>query len=291
MSNEKRKTLEERARRAILQYAFFRPESALVLAGTIVLTALSILAGSLSDPGLIVEAFASIPWFAWFLGGLLGEAAIVYSSLTDAEAHARVVAAMLEDEFQPARLQSKDLQEQVREAFQYRSLITGALQERRDSVLKDQLADTAVQLDDWLEEVYGLAQRLDRYRRERGLHRQNWERGQQRMSELNQLLQRESNPELQKDIQYNIASLQRQLDTIEQLENAMERARLRLENTLTAMSTIYTQTMLVGAKDIDSGRARRLRDEIAEEVNELADVLTAMDEVYSDEPHVLNQNL
>lgn len=291
MSNEKRKTLEERARRAILQYAFFRPESALVLAGTIVLTALSILAGSLSDPGLIVEAFASIPWFAWLLGGLLGEAAIVYSSLTDAEAHARVVAAMLEDEFQPARLQSKDLQEQVREAFQYRSLITGALQERRDSVLKDQLADTAVQLDDWLEEVYGLAQRLDRYRRERGLHRQNWERGQQRMSELNQLLQRESNPELQKDIQYNIASLQRQLDTIEQLENAMERARLRLENTLTAMSTIYTQTMLVGAKDIDSGRARRLRDEIAEEVNELADVLTAMDEVYSDEPHVLNQNL
>jgi hypothetical protein len=291
MSNEKRKTLEERARRAILQYAFFRPESALVLAGTIVLTALSILAGSLSDPGLIVEAFASIPWFAWFLGGLLGEAAIVYSSLTDAEAHARVVAAMLEDEFQPARLQSKDLQEQVREAFQYRSLITGALQERRDSVLKDQLADTAVQLDDWLEEVYGLAQRLDRYRRERGLHRQNWERGQQRMSELNQLLQRESNPELQKDIQYNIASLQRQLDTIEQLENAMERARLRLENTLTAMSTIYTQTMLVGAKDIDSGRARRLRDEIAEEVNELADVLTAMDEVYSDEPHVLSQNL
>jgi hypothetical protein len=291
MSNEKRKTLEERARRAILQYAFFRPESALVLAGTIVLTALSILAGSLSDPGLIVEAFASIPWFAWLVGGLLGEAAIVYSSLTDAEAHARVVAAMLEDEFQPARLQSKDLQEQVREAFQYRSLITGALQERRDSVLKDQLADTAVQLDDWLEEVYGLAQRLDRYRRERGLHRQNWERGQQRMSELNQLLQRESNPELQKDIQYNIASLQRQLDTIEQLENAMERARLRLENTLTAMSTIYTQTMLVGAKDIDSGRARRLRDEIAEEVNELADVLTAMDEVYSDEPHVLNQNL
>jgi hypothetical protein len=291
MSNETRTTLEERARRAILQYAFFRPESALVLAATIVLTALSVLSGSLSDPGLIVEAFASIPWFAWLLGGLLGEAAIVYSSLTDAEAHARVVAAMLEDEFQPARLQSKDLQDQVREAFQYRSLITGALQERRDSVLKDQLADTAVQLDDWLEEVYGLAQRLDRYRRERDLHRQNWERGQQRLSELNQLLQRESNPELQKDIRYNIGSLQRQLDTIEQLENAMERARLRLENTLTAMSTIYTQTMLVGAKDIDSGRARRLRDEIAEEVNELADVLTAMDEVYRDEPHVLNQNL
>jgi hypothetical protein len=63
----------------------------------------------------------------------------------------------------------------------------------------------------------------------------------------------------------------------------MERARLRLENTLTAMGTIYTQTMLVGAKDIDSGRAKRLREEIGEEVNELGDVLSAMDEVYKTE--------
>lgn len=290
MANETRKSLEERAQRAILQYAFFRPESALVLAGTMIVTALSLLVGDPASGNVAIEAFAQVPWFAWLFGGLLGEAAIVYSSLTDTEAHRRVVAAMLEDEFQPERLQSKDLQQQVRDAFKYRSLITAALRERRDTVLRDQLADTAAQLDDWLEEVYGLAQRLDRYRRERNLHRQNWEHGQQRLTELQQLLQRESDPALRQDIEFNIASLQRQLDTIAQLENAMERARLRLENTLTAMSTIYTQTMLVGAKDIDSGRARRLQDEIAEEVNELTDVLMAMDEVYSDEPQVMNQN-
>jgi hypothetical protein len=282
MANETRNTLEQRAQRAILQYAFFRPESALILAATLILTVLS---------GLDVGFLAQIPWFAWLLGGLVGEGAVVYSSLTDTEAHKRIVAAMLEDEFKPERLESKDLQEQVRDAFKYRGLITAALRERRDSVLKDQLAETAVQLDDWLEEVYGLAQRLDRYRRERSLHRQNWERGQQRMAELRQLLQREQNPALKQDIEYNLQSLQRQLDTIQELENAMERARLRLENTLTAMSTIYTQTMLVGAKDIDSGRARRLRDEIAEEVNELTDVLVAMDEVYSEGPQALGDNL
>lgn len=282
MANETRNSLEERAQRAILQYAFFRPESALILAATLILTVLS---------SLDVSVVSQIPWFAWLLGGLVAEAAVVYSSLTDTEAHKRIVAAMLEDEFEPERLQSKDLQEQVRDAFKYRGLITAALRERRESVLKDHLAETAVQLDEWLEEVYGLAQRLDRYRRERSLHRQNWERGQQRMAELRQLLQREDNPALRQDIEYNIKSLQRQLDTIEELENAMERARLRLENTLTAMSTIYTQTMLVGAKDIDSGRARRLRDDIAEEVNELADVLVSMDEVYSDEPQALGNNL
>jgi hypothetical protein len=49
------------------------------------------------------------------------------------------------------------------------------------------------------------------------------------------------------------------------------------------MGTIYTQVTLMGAKDIDSGRSRRLRLEISEEVTELSDVLAAMDEVYATE--------
>jgi hypothetical protein len=39
--------------------------------------------------------------------------------------------------------------------------------------------------------------------------------------------------------------------------------------------------MLVGAKDIDSGRAKRLRQEISEEVQELENILVAMDDVYA----------
>ena len=127
------------------------------------------------------------------------------------------------------------------------------------------MADTASQLDEWLEEVYGLAQRLDRYQAERDLHARNRERAQERLRQLEAQLAKETAPAVRQDIELNIESLRRQLQTIEQLENAMERARLRLENTLTAMGTIYTQTMLVGAKDIDSGRARRLRQEITDE--------------------------
>jgi hypothetical protein len=65
------------------------------------------------------------------------------------------------------------------------------------------------------------------------------------------------------------------------LDNTIQRAELQLENTLTPLGTIYSQTMLVDAKDIDNGRARRLRQEIDEEVNELNDVLLAMDEVHT----------
>ena len=41
--------------------------------------------------------------------------------------------------------------------------------------------------------------------------------------------------------------------------------------------------MLVDVKDIDSGRAKRLRQEIKDEVVEINDLLLAMDEVYTSE--------
>ena len=273
MSNERRESLEKRAQRAILQYAFLRPESSVVIALTILL--------SFFAPQYI----ETLPWWTWLLGGLAGEAALVYSSLTDSEAHRRVIARMLQDEFHPERLRDPWLQKQVQEAFDYRTRITAAIRERRDTVLKDHLADTASQLDEWLEEVYGLAQRLDRYKSERDLHINNRQRAQERVKQLQAQLDGESTPAVRREIEYNLDSLHRQLEAINQLENAMERARLRLENTITAMGTIYTQTMLVGAKDIDSGRAKRLRQEIGEEVNELGDVLTAIDEVYAAETH------
>ena len=46
------------------------------------------------------------------------------------------------------------------------------------------------------------------------------------------------------------------------------------------MGTIYSQLLLVGVKDIDSGRAQRLREDITEQVKQLQDVVSSMDEVY-----------
>lgn len=271
MTGNSRETLEKRAQKAILQYAFLRPESAVVIALTILL--------SFFGPRIV----DILPWWSWLLGGAASEAILVLSSLTDSEAHRRVVAQMLQDEFHPERLNDAWLQKQVQEAFDYRSRITTAIRERRDSVLKDHLSDTASQLDEWLEEVYALAQRLDRYKRERELHVNNRQRAQERIKQLEEQLDDESSSAVKREIEYNLDSLRRQLEAINQLESAMERARLRLENTITSMGTIYTQTMLVGAKDIDSGRAKRLRQEISEEVTELGDVLIAMDEVYATE--------
>ncbi|HCB48048.1 MAG TPA: hypothetical protein DEP47_00635 [Chloroflexi bacterium] len=86
---------------------------------------------------------------------------------------------------------------------------------------------------------------------------------------------------VKQQIEFTMDGMQRQISTIESLEKTMDRAQLQLESTLSSLGTIYSQTMLVGAKDIDSGRAKRLRQDIREEVEELDSILLAMDEVYA----------
>lgn len=272
---ETREALEKKTQRAIIQHAFFRWESAAVIGLTLILAF------------FMRFLIPQVPAGIWLLAGLIAESVLVYSSLKDPEANRKVVADMLHDEFRPERLQNQELQKLVQEAFNYRSRIAGAISESRDSLLKDDLAQTAAQFDDWIEEMYGLAQRLDRFYQEEALYLRNRTRAMERAGNLQQKLQIENDPAVRQEIQSSLTGIQRQLETIEELENAMERARLRLENTVTAMSTIYTQVTLMGAKDIDSGRSRRLRQEIAEEVTELEDVLLAMDEVYSTESGAL----
>lgn len=269
MAKGARETLERRAQKAMINHAFFRWESAVVIALTLMLTVFG--------PALI----GSVPAWAWLLGGLVAEATLVYSSYTDPETGRKVVAQMLQDEFQPERLNDRNLQQKIEEAFDYRSRITAAIKERRDSVLKDNLSETARQIDVWLENIYDLARRLDRFRSEKDILLRDKNRAAASIQQLNERLQRESDPVVRKQIEETMHAKERQIATIENYEKTMERAQLQLETTLSSLGTIYSQTMLVGAKDIDSGRAKRLRQDISEEVQELDNILLAMDEVYT----------
>jgi len=269
------RTLPERVQKAMLQYAFFRWESAVLLAMTTVISALFLIAGRMM-PG--------IPGWAWLLslgGGLAGEAALVYSSLTDPETGRRVIENLLRSEFHPERLRDKRLQQQINDALDYRGRIEAAIRDKQETVLRDNLAETARQIDEWLENIFSLAQRLDKYQEDRQILDRDHERAVKRLQQLRQQLLKEQDPAVKNQIEINIRGLERQIGTIESLHSTMGRARLQLENTLSALGTLYSQTMLVGAKDIDSGRARRLRQEIAEEVEELNDMLLAMDELYA----------
>ena len=190
---------------------------------------------------------------------------------------------MLKNEFKPERLKDKKLQQRINEALDYRSRIEKGIRERSDSVLKDELTETAGQIDDWLENIYDLARRIDRYQQEHKILHRDRVRAESRVKQLQADFNAAKNPAVKEQIQTTLTSLQRQLQTLETLAGTIKRARLQLENSLTHLGTIYSQTMLVDAKDIDRGSARRLRLEIADEVTELNDLLLSMDEVYTAE--------
>jgi len=269
MASKARESLERRAQKAMLQHAFFRTESAIVIALTLLLAAFG--------PSFI----EFIPSWGWLLAGIGAELALVYSSYSDPETGRKVVADMLKNEFKSKEISDPELQQQMEDALDYRTRVNAAIRERRDTVLKDNLTATANQIDEWLESIYNLARRLDRYKQEKDILERDKKRAHARIDQLNRRLNEENDPAVRDQINETISGMHRQIDTIDALENTMQRAELQLETTMTALGTIYSQTMLVGAKDIDSGRAKRLQQDIAEEVTELDDVLIAMDEVYA----------
>jgi hypothetical protein len=269
-----REALEQRLEKAIWQESFVRWESGVVLALTAMLTVFSAI-------GVPLVEF--VPFWGWLLGGLVAEAGLVYSSVLDPEFGRRIVAKMLKNEFKPERLNDKKLQRYMNEALDYRSRIEKGIRDRSDSVLKDELMETASQIDDWLENIYDLAQRIDRYQQEREILHRDHVRAESRVAQLQAEIAQAEDPTIKEQIQTTLNSLQRQLQTLETLEGTIQRARLQLENSLTHLGTIYSQTMLVDAKDIDRGSARRLRLEIADEVTELNDLLLSMDDVYTAE--------
>ena len=266
--------LQERARRAMVGYAFYRWESAITISTTVLLTFLSFL---FKDSSLVPDW----AWIGWLLFGLAGETLLVFTSLTDPETGRRIVNQMLQDEFKPEKLSTTVLREKVEKAFDYRSRIEAAIRKHRNTILKNNLDKTSDQVNVWIENIYNLVQRLDDYYGEKDVLQTDKDEVSHRVNQLQDKLLTQSDPKMVKQIQANIKGMNLQLQTIEGLERTMEKADLQLEHTLSALGTIYSQTIMVEAKDIDSGHAKGLRQEISQEVKELGYLLSAMDEVYT----------
>ena len=273
MSDDSPKSLEDRVQRAMLQYALMRPESAGVLAVSFLLPFLL----SVFDVSIL-----GVPNLAIAGVGIASYLALAWSSYSDPKTGHKVIEELLRSDFNPKKIRDERLTEQLNEALDYRTRVTELINQRKDGAIKDELRSVASQFDVWIEEIYHLAERLDDYQGERNRLEKSYFSAETRLKQLKKRRQKVKDARMLEDIDSNIASLTKQMTTIESLETTMERARLRLENTITAMGTIHSQSLLLGAKDIDSSRYKRLQQDIAEEVDELADVLYAMDEVYSD---------
>jgi hypothetical protein len=261
-----RTKLQKKARSAILQYAFFRWESAVVLAGTILLTV------------LLPYPFPWWPIWGWPFIGLLGLAGIIYSSLTDAETNARVLLELFQQQFDPREIESDELRQEVRTALEYQQRIETQIRRQRAGVLRDRLEDTANQLSDWIGNIYKLARKLDAYRRDELLARER-KTVPEEIEELEARRERERHPELRQELDRVLESKGKQWQTLRKLDTRMKQAELRLEESMTALSTVYSQMQLIGAREVDSSRSERLQADIREEIAQLNDLIRSINEI------------
>ncbi len=262
-----RSGIEKRARKAIIQYAFLRWENAVII-GMVMLLMF-----------FLPQPFKGWPIWGWPALGVLGVAVMVFSSLTDASANAKVQLDLFQERFNPRKVQDAELRNEVEKALEYQRRIEASINKQRAGVLRDRLEDTAGQLADWVSQIYQLALRLDAYRHDPLL-------AQERASvpkELEALTSRQSlekNQAVKKQLEAVLESKRKQMESLAALNSRMQQAELQLEQSNTALATVYSQAQLISAQDIESGRSDRLRQDIQDQIARLNDLVSSLNEVY-----------
>jgi hypothetical protein len=263
-----RSELQQKAQNTLIQYAIFRIESALVLALTIILTF------------LYPRPFFWWPRYGWLVLGVVALGIIIYSSLTDAEANAQILLNVFQEQFNPRAINDRHLREKVESALEYQRRIETQIRQQSGGIIRDRLVDTAGQITAWLANIYQLAIRLDAYGRDDLLER---ERASLPREIETLLAQRrsESNANIQAQLDSVLEGKRAHWQALRDLDARMKQASLQLDQSLTALATIYSQVRLVDAQSIGSGRAERLQADIQEQVARLNDLVSSINDVYN----------
>jgi len=218
-------------------------------------------------------------WWFWLVLGVIAEALIVVTSIYDPEVRERVIGEIFRVKFDPKEIAAIDYRQKVTTALEYRDQMEVLLQRTRDGALRVHLEATVDDVSDWISNMFNLARRLDYYKNSRVVQ-QDRKSVPLAIQDLERRLAQETDRQIRSQLELTIETKRAQWEQLEALDNTMERAELQLDDTLSAMGTIYAQIQLIGAKNIDSSRAERLREDIADQVHSLHDIVQTMDEVY-----------
>ncbi len=263
-----RSDLQQKAQGSVVQYAIFRWESALVLALAFVL---------FFSP--LRRPFFWWPPYGWIVLGLVAFGVIVYSSISDADGNASILLRLYQEQFNPREIKDKELRTDVESALEYQRRIEVQIREQREGMIRDRLEETANQITDWVANIYRLALRVDRYRQDDLLARER-DLVPREIQQLDAQRKLESDPDTQAQLDQVLASKRKQWRSLNELNARMTQAALQLEQSLTALATIYSQIQLIDAQDISSGRAERLQADISDQVARLNDLVSSINEVY-----------
>jgi hypothetical protein len=259
--------IRQEAERALLTNAIFRWESAAVIGGTVLLSV------------FFDQWLPGWPVWAWPVAGLVAEAAVIVSSLTDKGEMQKVMESLFREKYSTGGIRDRELRAKLEEAEEYRRRIQEVVAQQKSGLLRDRLVSTTSQVYDWIANMMALARRIDIYRTD-SIIRRDQVAVPKEITELEARMARERNAQVREQMATTLDSKRQFAATLQELDGRMERADLQLDHSLAALGTVYSQLLLVSSKEVDSDRADRLRDDIRGEVLALQDLVESLNEVY-----------
>ncbi|OQA22114.1 MAG: hypothetical protein BWY63_00981 [Chloroflexi bacterium ADurb.Bin360] len=258
--------LHKKAQAAALQYAVFRWESAVILAGTLLLAV------------LLPHPFPWWPGWAWPALGAIALATVIFSSLTDADTGAKVLRQLLEERLDPNLIKDEGLRGQLLAAFTSLVQLETWRLDLPSGTVKTQV-DAAVcrlmpLLTAWVEQVFQLLRYLDTHRRDFRVE----QRREQMNEELKTLSARrrfERNPQMLTRLDEGMEDLGKDWYTLRLLTAELRLAENRLPQHLQSFAAaiqgvreLQTQTHLLDEQvahlqgDLQE-QTERLREQVA----------------------------
>ena len=134
-------------RRESIQHAFWRVESAIIIAITIVTTGLC----------LLNIFFLPEMWWMWLLFGILGEAALVYTGMHDKKLMAKLASKIFYARLSPGQLQTAQLKHAMTAALDFHRGVFGVVSSGQVTTL----GQVALDMDHWVVHVFRIIGHLD----------------------------------------------------------------------------------------------------------------------------------
>ncbi|MDM8526706.1 protein kinase [Anaerolineales bacterium HSG24] len=163
------------------------------------------------------------------------------------------------------------------QAHTYRQQIEKLIKSTSNPHNKARLQELAVQMKDWVASIEALGKRIERFE-ENEVIRQDLVTVPRAIQKLEAQQADETDPTTRAEIERTLTNRRNQLAALEHLKNTMRRAEIKIESTLSALGTIYSQILTSQSTNhvADYGRLSANMDE---EVRTLHDHLEALEEV------------
>jgi chromosome segregation ATPase len=247
-----RADLQRKASGAFIEHALTRIESALLIAGTLLL--------SFFNPVVRFAPEAPFPWWIWTILGSLGWLAIIYSSLTDPQTSAKVMSQLLREQLALSEIKDKTLRQRVDAMVDYVREVEADLYRLKATTKHPALKSVADQVVDWTEQGSLLARYADTYRRDHRIEA----RRQALPGMIESLVARlkyERRPDIVDRLNAEMEALGKDWEALKLLDAQMQQAEPQLAQTLTALARA-TSEMHVIADSVDVGQEALAQDQL-----------------------------